>query len=412
MKRFSVLFAVVLLFTSVLPTDAQGFPVKPGVWRLDGFDPALAGTEDLEPLRQLVGEAPVVALGESYHTVGDFYRLKHRVFRYLVEEMGFRVFAFETNWQGAERVDRYVQTCEGDPRQLLGFLHPVWQGTEVLGLLDWMCAWNRDHPEDRISFAGFDVQGPWEDAPTLITFLGRIGIPDNHAWVAGIRSCDKVTTWYPFGQIPRESHDACIGALQAIDGHFAANAEQIVRRTSDPDFDRARLARVAMEGFQHSVYTIAHDYNAGFSVRDVAMAHVFQTLRERRYLNAKTVIWAANVHIAQNRLPRGEVPMGSHLARALGPDYVSLALTAYKTETADPPRHCGLVKRARGSVEDRLHKLGEDFLLVDLKRSSTLKRNATYWMGLDRVKARKDFDGLFYLESAAVMDSILWEPCS
>jgi hypothetical protein len=103
--------------------------------------------------------------------------------------------------------------------------------------------------------------------------------------------------------------------------------------------------------------------------------------------------------------------MGSHLARALGSDYLTFSLAAYDTETADPPRHCGLVKRARGSVEDRLHKLKEDFLLVDLKRSSSLKRNATYWMGADRVKARKDFDGLFYLDYAAVMESTLWEPC-
>lgn len=103
--------------------------------------------------------------------------------------------------------------------------------------------------------------------------------------------------------------------------------------------------------------------------------------------------------------------MGSHLARALGSDYVTFALAAYKTETNAPPIPCGLVKRSRGSVEDRLHKLGADFLLVDFKRSSYLKRNATYWMGSDRVKARKDYDGLFFLDYAAMMDPLLWESC-
>ncbi len=432
MKRLSVLFAlscaVVPLLMAVSPAQAQTLELDPmldvagparkqpsraGIWPLHGVDPDLDRTDDLEPLRGIIGEASVVALGESYHTVGDYYRLKHRVFRYLVEEMGFRVFAFENNWQAAERIDEYVQTCAGGPSQIVGFLHPVWQSTEVTDLLEWMCEWNRDHsaPADKISFVGFDIQGPWEDAPTLITFLGRIGIQGTHPWVAGIQSCDKVTTWYPFGQIPRASHDACIQALAAVDAHFQSNGEQIRLRTSEGAFAKARIARVAMEAYQHSVFTIAHDYPAGFSVRDVAMAEVFLAQRAMKFPGARTVMWAANVHTARNRLPRGEVPMGSHLARTLGRDFVTFALAAYETETNAPPFPCGLVKRNRGSVEDRLHKLGEDFLLVDFKRSSYLKRTATYWMGVDRVKARTDYDGLFYMDFAAMMNPLLWEAC-
>lgn len=430
MKRLIVFLAAVLpLLMAVSPARAQALELDPmldvagaarkqpsrvGIWPLHGVDPNLDNTDDLEPLRGMIGEASVVALGESYHTVGDYYRLKHRVFRYLVENMGFRVFAFETNWQAAVRVNQYVQTCEGDPRTLLGSLHPVWQGTEVSDLLEWMCEWNRGHsaPADKVSFVGFDIQGPWDDAATLITFLGRIGIPATHPWVAGIRSCDKVTDWYPFGKIPKASHDACIQALEAVDAHFEANAEQIRLRTSAGALAQARLAQVAMEAYQHSVFTIAHDYAAGFSVRDVAMAHVFLDLRERNFPGTRSVLWAANVHTARNRLPRGEVPMGSHLARTLGSDFVTLGLVAYVTETNSPPIPCGPVARKRGSVEDRLHKLGEDFLLVDLKVNSYLKRNATYWMGADRVKVRKDYDGLFYMDHAAMMDPVLWDSCN
>src|SRR5215218_5709171 len=80
-----------LVFDAAKP---NGFPVQAGIWRLDGIDPAL-GTKDLEPLRKMIGNASVVALGETYHTTGGIYVLKHRIFRYLVEKMGFRVFAME-----------------------------------------------------------------------------------------------------------------------------------------------------------------------------------------------------------------------------------------------------------------------------------------------------------------------------
>jgi hypothetical protein len=80
-----------------------------GAWPLSGDDPNLGSKADLEPLRALIGDATVAGFGESYHTSGGFYRMKHRIFRFLVQEMGFRAFAMETNWQGAERAAAYVQ---------------------------------------------------------------------------------------------------------------------------------------------------------------------------------------------------------------------------------------------------------------------------------------------------------------
>lgn len=50
--------------------------------------------------------------------------------------------------------------------------------------------------------------------------------------------------------------------------------------------------------------------------------------------DAKTALWAADVHIAQNVLPDGERPMGSHLEAELGGDT--------------------LTERKPGSAEERL----------------------------------------------------------
>ncbi|MFI5531790.1 erythromycin esterase family protein [Kitasatospora sp. NPDC051853] len=50
------------------------------------------GTADLRPFGRMVGDARVVALGEASHSSHEFFTLKHRVLRYLVEEKGFRAF--------------------------------------------------------------------------------------------------------------------------------------------------------------------------------------------------------------------------------------------------------------------------------------------------------------------------------
>ncbi|HSF42349.1 MAG TPA: erythromycin esterase family protein, partial [Thermoanaerobaculia bacterium] len=118
MKSLFVTLALALGFVAPLaPLAAQepeieaakppsGYPVQPGVWRLPhGNDPTLP-LDDLEPLRSLIGKATVVGLGETIHTSGGYYRMKHRAFRFLVEKMGFRVFAFESPWENAEKVAR------------------------------------------------------------------------------------------------------------------------------------------------------------------------------------------------------------------------------------------------------------------------------------------------------------------
>jgi len=361
----------------------------------------------------MIGKSSVVALGEGYHTAGSMYVLKHRIFRYLVETMGFRVFAMETNWQAAEVAERYIKTCQGSSTEVLAPLHPVWQSSEVSDLLEWMCEWNQGHsnPADKISFMGFDIQGPLEDGASLVAFLGRIGIPETNGWVTGIRSCDGVITSSPNGQIPQARHDACLQALAAVDAHFQGNAGDIRQRTSEQDFAKAKLAVVALTAWEKAIFIYPHDNAGGFNPRDEAMAYFFQTLRGTRFPGVKTAIWAANLHIARNPLTTGEIPMGSHLAKALGDDYVSLAITSYETEIDfSPTNECGIVERVSGSVEDKLNKLGKELLFLDTSRSRFLKRG-TYTMSSLRVRPHLDYDGILWLKHSAKMHPNLYPPC-
>jgi len=142
--------------------------VDRGIYRLDGLDASLPHT-DLAPLRQVLEGAQVVGLGETIHTSGGYYAMKHRLFRFLVEEMGFRAFAMETPWPYAERTAQYVATCQGTARDAMRGIFAVWRSTETGALLDYMCSWNQTHPTDPITFFGFDVQQPEMDGPALIT---------------------------------------------------------------------------------------------------------------------------------------------------------------------------------------------------------------------------------------------------
>ncbi|HEX8173400.1 MAG TPA: erythromycin esterase family protein [Thermoanaerobaculia bacterium] len=395
--------AAFILASTALAASAQLAPLQPRVWPLAGDDPALSSTADLAPLRSLIGNASIVALGESYHTSAGFYRMKHRLFRYLVSELGFRALAIESLWQGAERAGDYVQTCSGTPERAIADHINVWQSSEYADLVRWMCQWNSAHPDaaDKITLFGFDIQQPWYDGPALIAFLERAGVPRSDPRSKGIESCEAVTTRYPFGEIPPERHQTCLAAL--------AEAERLIDAAPARERDVLKLRVVGLRAWENSVFLIAHDYYAGYNARDEAMAYAFEAQRAMKAPGAKTVVWAANSHIARTPLPRGERPFGSYLAATHGRDYVNFALAAYDTEIDFPGFGCGPVNRTPGSFEDVYGRGSVPALLIDTRSRFVPRRSFT--IGIDEVRPYRDYTGAIVLAHSPKMHPYVWAPC-
>ena len=74
------------------------------------------GTDrDLAPLRAVVGDARIVALGEVSSGTHEFFQMKSRFVEYLATHMGFTLFAIEENMPDAYRVNRWVRHAAAEP---------------------------------------------------------------------------------------------------------------------------------------------------------------------------------------------------------------------------------------------------------------------------------------------------------
>src|SRR5260221_12593368 len=142
---------------------------------LDTVEPG-HGFRDLEPLKGLIGDARIVALGESTHGTREFFQLKHRVFEFLVREMGFTVLGMETTMPEAFDLNQYVLTGNGDPVKALSNTHYwVYDTEEVLDLIQWMRDYNADraHPR-KVRFYGFDMQFAARAAKVTLSYLRKV----------------------------------------------------------------------------------------------------------------------------------------------------------------------------------------------------------------------------------------------
>ena len=81
------------------------------------------GFEDLAPLKELIGDARIVSLGESTHGSREIFQMKHRLVEFLASEMGFTIFSIEASMPESYRVNDYVLNGKGDPRRLIAGMY-------------------------------------------------------------------------------------------------------------------------------------------------------------------------------------------------------------------------------------------------------------------------------------------------
>ncbi len=345
-------------------------PLPAGFFAIAGSDASLP-VDDLLPLDSMVGDAEIVALGESVHCSGGFYEAKDRLLRYLVEELGFRAFAIESPWQQADLVGEYVLNGSGTLRNAMTGLFNVWESREVAAMVEWMHLRNQANPADPVFFFGFDIQQPNADGPDLIAFVEAVHpAPDRLA--GDIDTCSGVgRPWLP---VYEADNATCTAALDAVEQYFVQQQEDIVAASSQQELDWAWVYLIGLRSWQGLAWSMENgDIPASYDSRDRGMADVLLRIRELRCPGVKTVIWAHNWHIAQRTdlmVTDAEFgtasSMGTYLAAELGSAYAPIALAAYTTRHYWPwldPEVQELV--VTSGVEHRLHAYQRPGLLVD-----------------------------------------------
>ncbi len=334
---------------------------------LDRVDPRQDGVadDDLAALDTIVGLARIVALGESTHGTHEFFRLKHRVLEHLVRRQGVRLFAIETNQFGAERANAWVQGGPGTVREAMRGMFQVWNTVEMTALLEWLRAWNAEHPDATVRVVGYDMQDQRTPVDTLSAFLSRRDStlrPRLEALAGEYRSQHSYATpqlpdtlrerWH----VQAESLWAIVSGRRAEWLRGSATAAESL--ATEWAVQSANLFRQAAR------FNVALNSPERDSLMAANMAWTLQVLAP----TARAVVWAHDVHISHGgdaeRSFNAGAQMGAWLRRQYGEDYRALSLlTAEGSYSAT--RSFSNWERVdaeafpapEGSLEEALHRL-------------------------------------------------------
>ncbi len=292
------------------------------------LDPA-APLDDLEPLRDLIGGARVVGVGESAHHVREYQLLRHRITRFLVERMGFTVFALESGFSEGLATDRWVQG--GERPAGAGLTYRFGESPETEALLIWMRTVVAGGAT--LSYAGLDLPGDLASMLPALDGLDRYlatADPDAGILLGRIRKLAEqyagpltMPAFTAYRAMAVADRDELTVLLAELSARFDA-----LRPVYPAGFAAARHELRLATLLDQSLRAQAAGAIA-VNVRDAAMAETVGWLLDQGAPGI--VLSAANNHLQRIpfRMTGFEVPvLGNHLATRLGDDYVVLAVTA------------------------------------------------------------------------------------
>ncbi len=403
-----------------VPEPVMELPV--GIHAFKGTNPHRS-LDDLDAFGQMVGDARYVGLGESIHTSGGFYEAKHRLFRYLVEKKGFRVFAFETPWVDADAIRDYVATCQGNLREVMrgGAIFGVFAGVTTAELFKWMCQYNLKHPQDPVHFMGFDTQQPWNDGPALRKYLSdHDSSNETPSIIADLSRCFGSTStstldyYQNYANKPWDQADdtACIAGFSNTESWLANNRQRLETASSTTAYEYAQIHLIGLRAWQGQIRADSNNERVTFKSRDLGMARVFQRLSALRHPHKKVAIWAHNLHLQYDTQVldfylHDDPNMGKYLKEDFGDSYQAYGLTAHELHINWGSIGMGLQEQRldNRSVETRLNLLDRDYLLVDLEQCQSFRSDKRYGLGREGMKMilQDQYRGLVYLKVSRPM---------
>ncbi len=383
-----------------------------------------------EAMRDLVGSARVVALGEPAHGAHEPLAFRNQLLVHLVEKLGFTAIALETGLSEARRANDFVLGGPGDAREIArhGLTWGFGEYSENVQLLRWLRQYNAESPGSKVRFYGIDLSGASDGNFTT----ARVALDDSLAYldrIARDASRRERTDLEPFVSrftrpkyldlAPAEKsqlHDA-IARLIAF---FARERPRLIAASSADDFAWAQRSAVVAGQLEQlfrlwpadmPADSVSAEFQEAAAARDTAMADNVQWALGREGAAGRMLVYAHNAHVMNAKVRGGiwsvyqqpPVAMGQHLRAALGKDLAIIATLSARNDAGLPQATAN-----RTSLEGALERVGAAPFLLDLRDARDVREVAPWLTGLQSMRAnfttqmlvspQDAFDALVFVE--------------
>ncbi|PFJ90704.1 erythromycin esterase family protein [Bacillus cereus] len=281
--------------------------------------------EDLKPLKKMIGSAQYVGLGENTHGSSEIFTMKFRLVKYLVTEMGFTNFTMEEDWGNGLKLNEYIQTGKGNPREFLNLLYPT---DEIIAMIEWMKDYNADpSTKKKIQFIGLDLKELDQGCFNKVIDYVRLHRPDLLAEVEeNYKELPSFTgSLQEYMKLAPEIKEKFKGNAERVSQLLKDENEQANTKIVSPEYIWAKATASAIEKF--TTMLIPNDHPSLLKLHEQYMADHAMWAQET--FGGKTMVWGHNIHIAKGIIDDESYPYaaGQFLKERLDNNYVTIGST-------------------------------------------------------------------------------------
>lgn len=290
-RTFAFLTVSFLSIQSIFAQPAIKQFVQEHAQRITTVDPDSLNYSDLEAIGTAIGNARVVMLGEQDHGDAPAFLAKTRIIKYLHEQKGFDVLAWESDLfmnYGWEQVKTEKQHIDSFFRQ---YIFPIWTYCDACAPLFKYIPTTLKTARP-LEVTGFDCQlGAAALFPVLDKELKRVQAPITAKPEYATAIYPLLSKWYRH-QKDSAVLDKCISYAKEIQQQLGDEKESngfwpLVADNLLTFIEEIRSMKFSSNYWHHK------------NLRDSQMAVNLKWLTEVKYAGKKIIVWAHNYHVSK-----------------------------------------------------------------------------------------------------------------
>ncbi|WJE50383.1 erythromycin esterase family protein [Bacillus cereus] len=380
-----------------LPADQQKWQKWVGEHAVKLQEPTTASSnEDLSFLKKTLQDKRIVLLGESTHGSTEMNQSKVRMIKYLHEEMGYDVIAFESGFAEANAVYQNIDDLTAE-QAMKKAISGVWHTEDLEELFQYIK--EQKEKGTPLILTGFDINIPWNDSTATFAkfaneWISKLNPEIGKLLVEAEKEIVKyrsVSTYEEFQTMQKP----LLSKYERVKEFIQQHKKELQQVVSNASYDVNLLEKtinIRIDTLKtHISYEVkekpAMDYT--FYSRDQKMGQNLAWLSEMQFKNKKIIVWGHNYHI---RKQNSKMIMGfpytkkypnmiDVLPKYLKDQMYSVGLYAYSGSSLDDQNEkieYVIDKHQANSIEEILRSAQHPQVFVNLKDEKN--RPETSWM--------------------------------
>ncbi|EGQ43676.1 MAG: erythromycin esterase related protein [Candidatus Nanosalina sp. J07AB43] len=261
--------------------------------------------EDIHSLKDDLKEARIIGMGEATHSSKEFNQLRHRFFRFLVEELDYKIFGWEASFGETLEINNYVINGEATAKEALDSVStPNCKTEEVLKLMEWIREHNKQvSDKEKVKFYGFDMQNDIASFKKLREKMQKVDcdfVEENNQTLEFIEQGKMM-----FAEINEEKEAELRNFTEELKQRVDKKKENYLKTISEREYELLKQLVVILE--QCRKFCLAVNENASSDIdswtfRDRSMAENISWMMEVED-EENAFVWAHNAHIKKGGKP-------------------------------------------------------------------------------------------------------------